>query len=280
MAVVVADEQRKALECIEQISTSSARERMRAELNDLIVRHGSAASPEKEAIEAQIVQLRRDARIAATVNLWSWASIGLVGLATIAFFGGIFLYIYGLGPARYSSIEATRPVLVFTLIIAMLGFGGLLIARALFSNLTDEQFERRFRSAREIFLVFAGIFGTIIGFYFGAGDEEAGVAPTVTVSHASGQVTAAVEGGAAPFLAIYTPPANGGDSQVKRSSERALNFTAACQAGATVLVIDGAGRQASGSVTCPSPGSAGEAQPNRTNIVGNAALPNDNAGTR
>jgi hypothetical protein len=270
MSIDVTQVAEDARKCIRRVSTGSARARLTAELESLLVQHARAPEAEKETIAVRIAQFRRDAEVAATVNLWSWASIALVGFAIVTFFGGIIAYMAFLGPTRYSSIEATRPVLVFTLIIAMLGFGGLLITRALFADAADDKFQNQFRHAREIFLVFAGIFGTIIGFYFGASDDENDTGPSVEVSYAGTQVTAAVSGGAGPFIGIFTP-SGGTGGQVVRSSERALNFAgvAECPKDATVLVIDGTGKQTSGSVSCPAPGgtAGGNAQTAQENAA-------------
>ena len=51
-------------------------------------------------------------------------------------------------------------------------FGGALLFGALFSSEGGQELTDRFRHAREIFLVFSGIFGTVVGFYFGAGDTH------------------------------------------------------------------------------------------------------------
>jgi|GEM_PF-2459854 len=248
MAFDVAKEEQRALECIEKISTSSARTRMAAELRDLVTRHAAAATPaEKAPLEAAIVQLRRDASIASGVSLWSLASVGLVGGVTLLYFAGIFFYMSGLGPERYASIEATRPILVFTLIVAMLGFGGLLIVRPLFSTGNPQDFEARFRSAREIFLVFAGIFGTIIGFYFGAADDDtAADLPVVEVSAAANRtISVAVQGGHAPFVATLTLPGNGGTFQMSGEGRTLTTQVPAaqCPADATLVLFDARGRR-------------------------------------
>ncbi|HEX8526313.1 hypothetical protein [Allosphingosinicella sp.] len=288
MAFDIAREKQRALDCIETISTASARARMAAELHDLVTRHGTATTQaQKDVLEAAIVQLRRDASIASGVSLWSLASIILVGGVTLIYFAGIFFYMDGLGPERYASIEATRPILVFTLIVAMLGFGGLLIVRPLFSSGNPQDFEARFRSAREIFLVFAGIFGTIIGFYFGAADDDSAAdVPAVEVSAAGGRkVNVAVEGGHAPYVATLTLAGNGGTFQMTGEGHNlSIEVPAAqCPADATVVLFDARGRRAEDKIdqtratlrtfgwVCPEPqpsiGAGGG------NVGGNAAVP-------
>jgi len=166
----------------------------------------------------------------------------LIGLAIALYVVTLWAYFYGIGADRYGTIEATRPVLVFTLIVAMLGFGGLLIFFSLFAR---TQLGQNFSKAREIFLVFSGIFGTIIGFYFGAADEEAvAKAMTLTVSVAEGrQLSVAVEGGSGPFIGTITLPNQSAGTAVT-SNERSLRFDiaeAACPAEARIVIFDGRG---------------------------------------
>lgn len=238
----------EARKCIARISTAGARARLTSELDDLVARHASASDAEKTVLATRIMQLKRDAEIAASVNLWSRWSIALVMIVVGFYFAGIFFYMKGLGSERYASIEATRPILVFTLIVAMLSFGGLLIIRALFSSEGDEAFQNRFRHAREIFLVFAGIFGTIIGFYFGAADDDApSDVPSVEVSAASGRkIELTVEKGHAPFSATLTLPNNGGSVQMSGESRSLSTILTAeqCPAEATLVLFDARGRRA------------------------------------
>ncbi|MGZ8285324.1 MAG: hypothetical protein ACXW27_08085 [Allosphingosinicella sp.] len=235
---------------LSKIKGDEIRQGFLSEFDALAKEHGPAA--DKTGVEARITQLQRHVALAArTPSDWSWFSILLISGVTLGFFGSLWAYFAFLGPERYASISTTRPILVLTLIICMLGFGGLLIVRSLFTTEPAEAFERRFRLAREVFLVFAGIFGTIIGFYFGAADEEtANETPAVEVAFSEGQVTAAVSGGAGPFLGILTLE---GDSagELMSVDERMLSFKVAqCPAGARVVVVDGRGRRAEGEVDC------------------------------
>ncbi|HEX9947204.1 MAG TPA: hypothetical protein VGA98_06655 [Allosphingosinicella sp.] len=295
MAIDVVREREEALKCIARISTAAARARLTSELDDLVARYEKAQSAEQVELATRIMQLKRDAEIAASVNLWSRWSIALVMLVVALYFGGIFAYMAGLGSERYASIEATRPILVFTLIVAMLSFGGLLIIRALFSSEGDEAFQNRFRHAREIFLVFAGIFGTIIGFYFGAADKDSAAdIPSVEVTAAAGRrIEATVEGGHAPFTATLTLPNNGGS--VPMSGEgRSLStiLTAAqCPAEATLVLFDARSRRSEDKIDldaaalqrlgwdCPvSPGGGGD-NVTANEAAGDAADPANAAAT-
>jgi hypothetical protein len=237
---------------IGKVPSSTMRDQLSSDLTTLLDQHAAAPDNQKPLIADQMAQLRKTAEIAAGMGAWSWFSISFISIITLGFFGAIFLYFKGLGPDRYSSIEATRPILVFTLIIAMLGFGGLLIVRALFSCEAGAELQNRFRLAREIFLVYAGIFGTIIGFYFGAADGAGSRPPSLgTPVFAAGRVSVVVEGGRAPFLGLFTPRGQVG-GQMMAVADRTLSFEIpGCPADAEILVVDGEGRRAEAKVTCP-----------------------------
>ena len=211
------------------------------------------------------------------------AGFWLVLMITILIFAFVFFYFWQLGGDNFTSSESIRPLLVLTLIAAMLGFGGLLIIRALFAPYPDDVLQERFRLGREIFLVFSGIFGTIIGFYFGAEDDDRqGGAPTVTIAFADGRVNAAVADGSEPFIGIFTPrDAAGGE--LMTADERVLSFTpegGTCPEGGTVTVIDGRGRRAQAVVECGEETAAGNDIDEQTAVNGteNAALANNTGG--
>lgn len=266
--------QREALEAALVHVPLSLQPRFRSVFEELVTRYAAlpAQDPGKETIEREIEQLQRDA-VSARQEGGSWSTwarisltVGIVGV--IVLYGLYFAY---LPSDKYASIEGTRPILVFTLIISMLGFGGVLIAAALYgARTTTEDFENRFRMAREIFLVFAGIFGTIIGFYFGAADEEAGnEAPAVEVAFSEGRVTAAVSGGSGPFLGILTLKGES-SGRLMAVEERMLSYEVAdCPALASVVVVDGRGRRAESQVKCGG-GASGNVTPPGDAGAGNA----------
>ena len=173
----------------------------------------------------------------------------LLALAMVLCMATMWAYFWGLGPERYSTIEATRPVLVFTLIIAMLGFGGLMIFKA-FDTDVDKQ---NFAHAREIFLVFAGIFGTIIGFYFGAADDHESTPPSLSEpAYQAGRISVEIAGGAAPFISLLTVESRPEDSQVRQGDDRALSFDVGrCPPDASITVVDGEGNRDQAEITCP-----------------------------
>jgi hypothetical protein len=262
---------------IKKVPTESARERLAAELDMLASRHDAAAatSNENERIEARLAQLKRDAEIAAQVSLWSTFSMILTGGVAAAYFGGIIFYLKGLGSPGYAAVEATRNVLVFTLIVAMLGFGGLLIVRPLFSSEEPAKLQERFRLAREIFMVFAGIFGTIIGFYFGTATATAADPPSLGVpSFAEGKVSVSVEGGRAPFEGVFMRTQASGREPMKIEGRTLSYRAAACPAGATIELTDGDNRRATAKVACPSEGQGD----NMAAPAKNVSTANDGAG--
>jgi len=173
----------------------------------------------------------------------------LLALAIVLCFATMWAYFWGLGPERYSTIESTRPVLVFTLIVAMLGFGGLMIFRAFDKEVDKESFAH----AREIFLVFAGIFGTIIGFYFGAADEDSGTPPSLSEPiYENGRISVEIGGGVAPFISLLTIESRPDDSQVRQGDLRALSFDVGhCPLDASLTVVDGDGNRDQAEITCP-----------------------------
>ena len=243
------DEQVKQItETIKSVPTRAAQQRLAGELGLLTSRYNDAtATPEqKAAAEARLEQLCRDAEIATQVSLWSTFSMILVGLVLFLFFGGIFLYLNGMRPIPYWTIEATRPIIVYTLIVAMLGFGGLFMVRALFSDEDDATMQNRFRYAREVFLIFSGVFSTVIGFYFGTGTGTDGPAagPPVLAAAILGQdglVSVTVSKGRAPYQGTIRLVGEEEDrslAAVGNVLSVPLNKATDCPAGARINVRD------------------------------------------
>lgn len=193
----------------------------------------------------------------------------LLALAMVLCLGTMWAYFWGLGPERYSTIEATRPVLVFTLIIAMLGFGGLMIFKAFDGDVPKENFAH----AREIFLVFAGIFGTIIGFYFGAADDQETPPPSLSEpAYEAGRISVEIAGGAAPFISLLTIESRPDDSQVRQGDDRALSFEVGqCPTDASITVVDGEGNRDQAEITCPAEEARATPEDNTVSNTANAA---------
>lgn len=176
-----------------------------------------------------------------------WQTMLFIAFLSVLFFGAIAAYFSELEESL-ATVRATRPVLVFTLIVAMLGFGGMLMFKSLFGTEPHTEFEQRFRLAREVFLVYAGIFGTIIGFYFGAADEDPGSAPlSASFALKEGVVSAQVSGGIPPFVAYLQRKSpkleivlesKGGDRLLVAPTPLPANE---CPNESTLYVVDGAG---------------------------------------
>lgn len=143
----------------------------------LLNQYGTANQTQQALIAQEVTDLVATAERVTSVQATKTSmalkeKFGIAALIAIAAFivGFIAWYIRSRGIENLSSLESIRPVLVFTLIISTITFGGALVFGALYSE--GETLEVRFRHAREIFLVFSGIFGTVIGFYFGAGESK------------------------------------------------------------------------------------------------------------
>jgi hypothetical protein len=120
---------------------------------------------------SQLAAQRRQARPQTMFEkVWPYVGMGVLALVFLGLAGFVIYYVSGAGGARLATIEGTRPLLVIAAIISTITFGGALLLGSLFSS--EGSFEERFRRAREIFLVFSGIFGTVLGFYFGAGESK------------------------------------------------------------------------------------------------------------
>jgi hypothetical protein len=256
---------------ISRITDPGKQADLRTRLGDLLTRHAAADAASQPAIEADIATLRSEAAAAAPApapppappssgssetNYGPFLSKGgltLVILVTLLSFGFLFYFVERTVRHELSAIESVQFLIVLTLILSMLAFGGLLIIRAMFAPYPADELQNRFRMGREIFLVFSGVFGTIIGFYFAAEDDPGagGSAPTVELAYADGRVTAAIAGGAEPFTAIYTAPGETG-GQVMNAEERVhtIEVGAVCPDEAEVAVIDGRGRRAEAKLDC------------------------------
>lgn len=113
----------------------------------------------------------------------------------------------------------TDPSRMRGFITALIAFGTLIFALILIvqayvgQDAKDEATERH-RRAREVFNVFTGILGTIVGFYFGSAQGEAeqfGISGARIVDIGGGAVVAQVENGTPPYryritFSDATPP--------------------------------------------------------------------------
>lgn len=255
-----------------------------AEFEALASAWPTTPTQDQPTVRARIEQLQKDALIASNMTSeLSWGAVVVISIGILVFVISLWGYFIGIGSARYATIEATRPVLVFTLIVAMLGFGGLLIVRSLFSPQGIDALQERFRLAREVFLVYAGIFGTIIGFYFGAADKQVSTDPPTLTTPAvrDGRVSVGVEGGTEPFTVLFTLSKETGGTQMTgqgRNFSIRLANAAPCPVGGTIDLVDGTGRRAETKIeekSCGQPEAAlgKDAAPTNASAPANAAQP-------
>lgn len=173
---------------------------------DLVAEYGTAAQSRQIQIEAEMTDLVAKAKETVSVQVMSWKEkTGIIILVGVFFLvgGSLVWYVAKLDPQKLISIESIRPVLVFGLIISTITFGAALIIGALYSE--GETLEARFRHAREIFLVFSGIFGTVIGFYFGAGESKVLQQPVmITANLVGAKLEGQVGGGTPPYKVTLT----------------------------------------------------------------------------
>lgn len=197
-----------------QVSTRSGMpewQRIAERCAKLLTEYDAAVSTkntgEAERAANELVEYGETARAFADTSqsrpLGFWAKVGAFIL--FAVFAGLLwfiaYYISSLGAEKLSTIEATRPLLVVTAIVSTIAFGGALLVGSLFTS--EGTYEDRFRHAREIFLVFSGVFGTVLGFYFGAGDSSRTLfGLDATLEDAT--LVAYATGGTAPYKFVVT----------------------------------------------------------------------------
>ena len=134
-------------------------------------------------------------------KIWPYVGMAMLALVFVALAWFLYSYAAGVGYAKLGTIEGTRPLLVVAAIMSTIAFGGALLFGSLFSS--EGTFEERFRHAREIFLVFSGVFGTVLGFYFGAGEGK-NASMAVSATRQETTVVAYVSGGTPPYKITAT----------------------------------------------------------------------------
>lgn len=139
-------------------------------------------------------------------RLWEQFSVpAIFGAAALfvafAAVGGlVYAYLAQAGWDSLQTVQGTRPILVLAAVIATLTYGGGLLFSALFSN--EGKFEERFRMAREIFLVFSGVFATVVGFHFGQANDAPppnSLSLGIETSQDAGKLNLLVQGGTPPY---------------------------------------------------------------------------------
>ncbi|HET9651289.1 MAG TPA: hypothetical protein VFP36_03830 [Usitatibacter sp.] len=119
--------------------------------------------------------------------------VGLAVLVTVAL---IAVVASKMGADAWKTIEGGRAILLIALTAAFVTFGGALTLAPLFE---DGQLEERFRRAREVFLLFAGMFSTIVGFYFASATTAGTPASSIVIAESfdekRGELQVSVTGG-------------------------------------------------------------------------------------
>jgi hypothetical protein len=125
--------------------------------------------------------------------------IAALGLAFLFTLGAMALTITMMGSSSWQTITGGRAVLLLALTFGFVTFGGALLVTPLFA---EGSLDERFRRSREIFLLFAGMFSTIVGFYFASAANPYLGAPLLvaeTFDMRKAELQVAVAGGKAPY---------------------------------------------------------------------------------
>jgi hypothetical protein len=144
-----------------------------------------------------VVPPSRFAQIVASI-MRSGSSIGLVALPIV--FIVVVILVIRMGAPAWQTVAGGRAVLLLALTFAFVTFGGTLLVTPFFAESTG--FEERFRRSREIFLLFAGMFSTVVGFYFAAAAQQTSGAALLmaeTFNAKQGELQVLVTGGKAPY---------------------------------------------------------------------------------
>ncbi|MGD9507472.1 MAG: hypothetical protein AB7I59_10675 [Geminicoccaceae bacterium] len=110
-------------------------------------------------------------------NVYFWAVL-LGGGAIFALFG------YALDPVMLAGLarpEEARGLITFLFGVATVGIALVIVLAVFLSTGSKEEVAERFRMGKDILAVLIGVFGTIIGFYFGTGLAQAPPAPVEAV---------------------------------------------------------------------------------------------------
>lgn len=184
----------------------------RAELQNFNVAVAANQTADADRSGREIIDLARSAEDLAAARarpstptkadkVWPYVGMAVLALVFLGLAWFLTSYAGSVGFSKIATIEGTRPLLVIAAIISTIAFGGALLIGSLFSS--EGLFEDRYRHAREIFLVFSGIFGTVIGFYFGAGETK-GPQLGIDAMLEDATVVAYATGGTPPYKITVT----------------------------------------------------------------------------
>jgi hypothetical protein len=187
-----------------ETSYAAARERsgdlvpIRTQLEDLeraLSRIAAGQSPSQGAPRSRFE--RAVAFLGQSAPGFGIIALGLAFLFTIV---AVSVALAKMGASSWQTIPGGRAVLLLALTFAFVTYGGTLLVTPFFSE--GSGFDERFRRAREIFLLFAGMFTTIVGFYFASANNPflgASLLIAETFNAAKGELQVAVAGGKSPY---------------------------------------------------------------------------------
>lgn len=113
--------------------------------------------------------------------------IGFVTVGLIAWF--IFS-----GAEIFSTPEKARGLITFAVAIVTVAIALILVLYIIFGTGDDEEFGNRFTFGKDVLMVFVGILGTIMGFYYGTTDKVSPKdIPIITASVQNPSATAAIQ---------------------------------------------------------------------------------------
>jgi hypothetical protein len=140
--------------------------------------------------------------------------LGPVFYILMAIVGAIIVAVFlGLWMSKLPVIDQlrnpdyARGLITFLVSVGAVTFGLILLITALFAS--DPKMEdQKFRRAREIFTVFTGILGTIVGFYFGSAEKGVSKFDLAVTQESAGdhvRLTAHANGGTPPYRYVVRP---------------------------------------------------------------------------
>lgn len=129
-----------------------------------------------------------------------WTVIGALAMVLVVAFGWVTK---GALLEQFTDAARARGLITLAITFGTIFFALILIIQAFAGqDASEEGGAERFRRAREVFTVFTGILGTIVGFYFGSAERQArafAVSGARIVSAGGGALVAQVENGTPPY---------------------------------------------------------------------------------
>jgi hypothetical protein len=109
--------------------------------------------------------------------LWNaLSSIGAWGVA-LGGFALLLFFLFGLRSefiTQMRSIESARGLLTFLFAIGTVGIAVVIVLANFLSSATGEDLSQRVQNGKDVLTTLIGVFGAILGFYFGALEDQAG----------------------------------------------------------------------------------------------------------